>query len=85
MDRLATQGIGSPTTELAGTLLTVIVPVILLQGQRAINFVCDDVGGKTNSKFTMANWTWMTLGGLVWLLSIFGLYAMLFAPELLAE
>lgn len=85
IDRMATQGVGSPTTDVVGTALAIVLPAILLQGQRAINFACDDVGGKTNSTYTLANWVWMVIGGLVWLLSIFGLYAMLFAPELLLE
>lgn len=85
LDRLAAQNIGSPITDLVGTALVFVVPLFLLQSQRAINVVCDDPEGKTNANYTLANWVWMVLGGLVWLLALFGIYALFFAPELLAE
>lgn len=83
LDRMAGNSVGSPVTDIAGTALILIVPAILLQGQRAINVACDDPAGETNARFTLANWAWMVPGGLIWLLLLFGLYAIFFAPELL--
>lgn len=72
-------------TDGIGTLMILIVPWVLLGGQRAINVACDDPAGEANANYTLANWAWMVVGGLIWLLLFFGLYAMFFAPELLVE
>ena len=83
IDRMAGRGIGSPDTDAIGMVLTLFLPAALLPAQRAINFACNDPAGTTNSRFSAANWAWMIVGGLFWLLILFGLYAMYFAPELL--
>ena len=85
LDRMANKGIGSPTTDVIGTALVLITPLVLVRGQKAINFACGDPDGSGNSRYTLANWVWMILGGLFWLLILFGVYAMVFAPELLME
>ncbi|MBT8101315.1 MAG: hypothetical protein KJO82_16280 [Gammaproteobacteria bacterium] len=84
LDRMAGESIGGPIKDLVGTALLLVAPAILLRGQRAMNVACDDPAGETNARFTLANWAWMVPGGLIWLLAIFGLYAMFFAPEWLA-
>lgn len=63
-------------------IATVITTLLLLPAQKAINFASDDVGGKSNSRLTMANWGWMILGGLVWLLVLLGTAAMILDPTL---
>jgi len=85
LDRLAARSIGSPSTDIISTALVFAVPWLLLKAQRAINFACDDPNGDGNSSLTLANWIWMVLGGLLWLLALFGLYVIFFAPELLVE
>ena len=85
LDRLAYQSIGSPMTDFAASALVLITPLLMLRAQRAINFVCDDPDGQSNSRFTLGNWVWIVLGGLVWILTFLGFYAMVFAPELLLE
>ena len=84
LDRVVGESIGDPIKDLVGTALILVAPAILLRGQRAMNVACDDPAGETNARFTLANWAWMVPGGLIWLLAIFGLYAMFFAPEWLA-
>lgn len=54
-----------------------IFPVIvccLYRIQVAANIACDDPKGGSNERFTPANFAWLTIGGLVWLLLIFGVY-----------
>ncbi len=85
LGRMAWNNVGSPMTDFAGVLLTLLLPAILLQGQRAINFACGDPEGKTNAGFSLANWIWLVVGCLWWLLTLFGLYAIVFEPALLME
>jgi hypothetical protein len=85
LDRLSAKSIGSPLTDLVSLALVPILPALLLKGQRAINIACDDPEGVGNGGLTVANWVWMVLGGLLWLVILFGVYALMFAPHLLAE
>jgi len=61
---------------------TIVVSVLLLQAQKAINFAVDDVGGTANAKFTAVNWVWMLLGGAIWLLALIGIFAVATDPTL---
>lgn len=61
---------------------TVIVTFLLLPAQKAINAVCGDDEGSSNAKLTAANWAWMVLGGIFWLLILIGTYAMVMDPSL---
>ena len=65
--------------------LGVVTAFVLAPAQRAINVACDDPGGRSNAGFTVWNWLWIIPFALVWLLTLFGLYALFFAPELLVE
>ena len=85
LDRLSASSIGSPTTDLISTALVPVIPAILLRAQHAVNFAREDPFGSANSSLTLANWVWMVLGALVWLLALLGVYALLFEPELFAE
>ena len=85
LDRLAGNSVGSPVTDLVSIALVPILPVVLLKAQGAINVACNDERGRGNSSFTVANWIWMILGALIWVLVMFGLYVLFFAPELLVE
>lgn len=85
LSRLSDRGIGSPMTDLASVAFVPLLPLLLLRGQRAINLACGDPDGSQNQGLTVVNWVWMVLGGLVWLLAIFGVYLILFEPELLVE
>jgi hypothetical protein len=84
-DRLSTRNIGSPLTDFIGIALVPIIPAIMLTAQRAINTACGDVEGAGNNNLTLANWVWMVIGGLLWLLVIAGLYLVVTEPELFLE
>ncbi len=61
---------------------TLLATFLLLPAQKAINAVCGDDAGNSNSKLTVANWAWMVLGGIFWLLILIGTYAMIVDPTL---
>jgi hypothetical protein len=61
---------------------TLLATFLLLPAQKAINAVCGDDAGESNSKLTVANWAWMVLGGIFWLLILIGTYAMIVDPTL---
>ena len=85
LDRLSSNNIGSPFTDLVGIGLVPVIPAILQQAQQAINFACEDPHGASNEAFTLANWVWMIFGALIWLLIMVGLYFMFAEPELFME
>lgn len=84
-DRLSAENIGSPLTDFVGIALVPIIPVFLLKAQEAINFACEDPAGTSNQNLTLANWVWIILGGLIWVLLLFGLYLIFAEPEFFAE
>lgn len=45
----------------------------LFHAQRAANIACGDPQALSNNRFTAANWVWIVLGGLFWLLMGAGL------------
>ena len=56
------------------SLLTIVpITFVLYQAQKNINLACDDVAGAQNSRLTTANYVWIGLGGVLWLLTIIGL------------
>jgi len=85
LDRLSAKSIGSPVSDLIAIALVLVIPAILLNAQRAINFACEDPAGSTNEDLTLANWLWMIFGGLLWMVVLFGAYVTLVNPELLAD
>lgn len=56
-----------------------IVPTVwsLFSAQRVINQVENDESGQSNAHFTAANIVWLIIGGIVWLLGLFGVYAIM--------
>jgi hypothetical protein len=71
-DRLSYKGIGSPYTDILALLLLVPMYFGFRKAQGYINAACDDAAGISNSEFTGANWAWMIIGGIFWLLIIAG-------------
>ena len=59
---------------------TIVVSMLLLQAQKAINLAADDAGGAANAKLTAVNWVWMLVGGAIWLLALVGIYAVATDP-----
>lgn len=82
LDRLAYREIGSPATDILTLVILPFTLFILLKAQEAINLSQDDREGMSNSRFTIANYFWMVLGILFWLLlvamllDIFGLISL---------
>ena len=85
LDRMSTREFGSPVTDLLAFLIVPVVAWSLLPAQRAINLASGDPEGRSNERFTLANMAWMAFFGLIWAAALVGLWAMLFAPEWLAE
>jgi hypothetical protein len=68
LDRLAGRSLGSPWTDFASILFVPVLALVLLPAQRAINFAAEDPGGASNSNLTLANFVWLAVGALIWLL-----------------
>jgi hypothetical protein len=73
-DRLSMREIGSPITDILGPIVMPIWGWALWQTQMAINVACKDIEGESNSAFTAANYVWITIGALFWILILFSLY-----------
>lgn len=67
-ERLAAYEVGSPYTDLLGLAVMVPVAYCMWSIQKAANLACGQPDGESNRKFTWANWVWIVLGGLWWLL-----------------
>jgi hypothetical protein len=76
-DRLARKSIGSPVTDFSSLLLLPLVGFALYKAQDAINVACDEPNGESNGDLSWANWVWIVLGAILWLLIAIGLYYML--------
>lgn len=68
-----------------GMLFMVLNIMSLVQAQRAANLACGDPDGDRNSRLTAANWVWLVLGALFWIVIGLGILAVLWAPELYAS
>jgi hypothetical protein len=82
--RLAGKDIGSPLTDVVAVALLAPVVWSLLRAQLAANRACGDPEGAQNADLTAANIVWLVVGGIWWLLTLLGLYLVLFNPEALA-
>lgn len=83
--RLSAQNIGSPAMDFISVGLIPLLAFIALTAQKAANVASGDPNGESNSKLTGANWAWLILGGLFWILALFGLYLVVAEPELFVE
>lgn len=72
-DRLSAQDIGSPYTDVIGLSCLLPLAGFLLPIQRAANLACQQPQGESNQAFTWANWLWIALGAMLWLLVLVGL------------
>lgn len=73
LDRLSYRSIGSPYTDFAS--LVILAPWLtqLLSAQHMINAGCGDPDGASNSRLTNANYVWIVLGVIFWILVIVGI------------
>lgn len=74
LDRLSRKSIGSPYTDLASLLILAPLLALHLEAQQMINVSCGDPAGASNSRFTKANYAWITLGAIFWILVIIGFF-----------
>ncbi len=75
-ERLSNRDIGSPYTDLIWMGLLVPLCFGYRRAQRYINEACGDPEGVSNSELTGANWAWIIVGSIVWLMMVAGLYIM---------
>ncbi len=85
LSRLSGENIGPPFTDVLSIAIVPMLAYFALPAQKAANAASGDADGSSNSSFTGANWVWMILGGLIWALSLFGLYIIITQPELFVD
>jgi hypothetical protein len=73
LDKLSMKEIGSPITDLLSLVIIAFIYLPLLKAQKAINLSQGDIKGQANEKFTAANYIWMTIGVLIWIMTWFGM------------
>jgi len=74
LDRLSSRGIGSPVTDIASFLVLALLLSQFLNAQQMINVACGDPDGESNSRFTQANYVWIGLGAIAWILILIGTF-----------
>jgi len=74
LDRAAARGIGSPLTDILS--LAALLPLLayFMSVQDKINLVCNDAEGAGNARFSAANYGWIALGAVLWILTFIGLF-----------
>ena len=73
-DRLSRKSIGEPFTDL---IILITLPVIgwtLYKAQISANIACHDAAGAGNNRLSPANYAWIVLGVIFWVLVGLGLY-----------
>ncbi len=73
LERLSSNDIGSPQTDIFSIIILAFPLLILLKAQEAINLSQNDRAGISNSKFTIYNYFWIALGLVFWILIAIGL------------
>lgn len=74
LDNTSAKSIGSPYTDWLSVIILVPLVFTMHKAQLAINVSCDDAEGKSNDAFTWANYVWLTLGCMLWILAMIGLF-----------
>jgi len=75
VDRMSWKNVGSPYTDYAGLLLLLPLAYFFNIARQLINDASGDSAGKSNDSFTWANWIWIVLGSLVWIMVAVGVFA----------
>lgn len=72
-DRMSAVGAGSPATDYL--LIVLMVPLLFLycKAQGLINIACGDPAAAANNKLSWANYGWLFLGAVWWLLILAGM------------
>ena len=75
---LGTRSLGSPFTDLISIIALIPIGWALFKAQLAVNIACDQPDGASNSRLSGANYVWIVLGTLFWMLACVGYYDMAF-------
>lgn len=70
--RMAAYGIGPAWLQLMPIALLAPLAWSLWRTQCVVNIACGDPDGRANARLTWANWVWLALGALWWLLMLVG-------------
>lgn len=73
LDRAASKSLGSPITDMLALVMLLPLLAYFLSVQDKVNLVCDDPEGAGNARFSKANYAWIALGAVLWLLVILGM------------
>ncbi|NQZ57260.1 MAG: hypothetical protein HRT88_07300 [Lentisphaeraceae bacterium] len=76
LDKMSQKSIGSPVTDVLSLVALPIICYILFKAQKAINLVCGEIDGASNSTLTAANYIWVVIGVAFWALIMVGLFVM---------
>ena len=71
-DRLVWREIGYPYTDIISVVTLLPIGYCLFRTQQAANTACGDPKGSGNRRFTIANYAWISLGMLWWVLILIG-------------
>ncbi len=73
LDRMSMREVWSPFSDVLSIVMVIPLFFTVLAAQKAVNFAEGDVAGTANSTLTWANYIWVAIGVLWWLLVGFGL------------
>jgi hypothetical protein len=73
LDRMSMRNIGYPFTDILSLIVLAPLLYIYTRVQPIINASCGDPESTSNSGFTVANWVWIVIGALLWVLHLAGL------------
>ena len=74
LDRAAYRSIGSPVTDILSLLMLFPLLICFLSVQKKVNIACGDKDGAGNAQFSTANYCWIAVGSILWLLILIGLF-----------
>jgi hypothetical protein len=77
LDKMASNEVGSPQTDILSVLFLPLIYFTLVKPQKAINLSQNDPDGSSNSNLTAGNYFWIVLGVIFWILVLFGLIVVL--------
>ncbi len=72
--KLSEAGYGLPLSVFSALIALPISCWCLYQAQSLVNYASDDVHGSANNRLTLLNYFWLTLGVLLWALTLLGMY-----------
>jgi hypothetical protein len=74
LDRAVMRNIGYPYTDILSLVLLAPLLYIYTRVQPIINASCGDPDSSSNSAFGGANWAWIVIGALLWVLVLAGIF-----------